>query len=79
MEWLLVVMSMGYHASPAVGDGGYTTEDLCKKAGSEVVTRLNALEVAQQKRHTTVHSTGGTTEAYRAKSWVFECFPVRKR
>lgn len=79
MEWLLIVMAMGSRTAPALGDGGYTTEALCRTAGQAVVSRLNAREDAEQRARTTINPTGGTTVAYAAKSWVFECISVRKR
>lgn len=73
-EWLLIAQSMGYYASPALGDGGYSTEPLCIEAGQEVVTRMNAREMTKQKAN-----TKDNVQAYAAKSWVFNCVPVRKR
>lgn len=74
MEWLLIVMTMGYYGPQTVADGGYVKEGLCKKAGSEVVLRLSELEVSEEKRRTV-----GNTQAYNAKTWRFECIQVRKR
>ena len=82
MEWLLVVMAFGYHAAPALGDGGYTSEALCKGAGQAVVSRLNAREQTEQRNRTKVTGGAGgggdTVSAYAAKSWAFECIEVRK-
>lgn len=74
MEWLLIVMTMGYHGPQTVADSGYVNEGFCKKAGAEVVMRLHELEVAEEKRRTTAY-----TQAYNAKKWSFECIQVRKR
>jgi hypothetical protein len=79
MEWLLIVLTMGYHGPQSFGDSGYAKEGFCKKAGADVVKRLNDREMAEQQRKTVVNVTGGTSEGYSAKVWAFECVQVRKR
>jgi hypothetical protein len=82
-SWLLVLMASGSisgagaGAAVAIADGGYKSEALCQRSGSEAVARLDRHETELEKANTTV-SPGFTVQAYRARSWSYQCLPTDK-
>lgn len=77
--WLLALMASGSisAAGPVIADGGYKSEALCQRTGTEAVARLEQREAAIEKARTTV-SPGITVHAYRARSWSYQCLPTDK-
>ncbi|MGU7843806.1 hypothetical protein ACV22V_30615 [Burkholderia sp. AW33-5] len=77
--WLLALMASGSisSAGPVIADGGYKSEALCQRTGTEAVARLERREAAIEKANTTA-SPGITVQAYRARSWSYQCLPTDK-
>ncbi|TCW78879.1 hypothetical protein C5O80_31965 [Burkholderia sp. SRS-46] len=79
-SWLLALMASGSISGAgavAIADGGYKSEALCERTGSEAVARLERHEAEVAKANTT-YSPGVTVQAYRARSWSYQCLPTDK-
>ena len=78
--WLLALMASGTISGAgavAIADGGYKSEALCQRTGTEAVARLERREAELEKANTTV-SPGITVQGYRARKWSYECLPTDK-
>ncbi|MBO1859284.1 hypothetical protein J4G52_37650 [Burkholderia cenocepacia] len=78
--WLLALMASGTISGAgavAMADGGYKSETLCQRTGTEAVARLERREAELEKANTTV-SPGITVHGYRARKWSYQCLPTDK-
>ncbi|MEB2558747.1 hypothetical protein [Burkholderia cenocepacia] len=78
--WLLALMASGSISgvgAVAIADGGYKSEALCQRSGTEAVVRLERHEAEVEKANTKV-SPGITVQAYRARNWSYQCLPTDK-